>query len=421
MKCAPSIKVRMPRVIALVALTTLFAYSATASWAVVIKDGFGDGDRNNDGVIGFYDTDVNLSDTFNQTTGDPNNPGPDETINNKGLIEVTSAEDASDVGIVWSATRGFTSSNSGDPKANLKIVNDNVPTGSETNAWIHGNGYALGYEAKGTGSSMIGAFGQSVAIGPNIGNRIRVSIDMRFWIESNNPTGLANPGEIRWGLFQDTDNELGTFDNAGKVDPNSGIQASVEWGAEDGDWRSNSPGPEGDKGIWTEINTGPNANAADMRIKFENNVAGINGTSNNGRFLEGSGASNTVGSGGDVGTVASPSGDGPGGTIATIGTHTLTMDFIRVEDPSDPNNTLVQVASFVDGNELLRDEIKPGDTGAAILQPAPESFDYIALRNSSGDVDYVFDNFVIRNLVPEPTSLLLVSMGGFALLGYRRR
>ena len=386
-------------------LATLFASFATASWAVVIKDGFGDADRNNDGSITFYDTDVNLSETFNASP-------EDDALNAKGLIEVTSAEDANDVGIKWSATRGFTSSNTGDPKANLKIINDDVPTGAETSAILHNSGLALGYEAKGTGSSMIGNFGQSVVLGPDVGNIVRVQIDMRYWFESNNPTPAANPGEIRWGIFQDTDNELGQFANEG-LDSGNG-QASIEWGAEDGSWRDAQPGPEGDKGYWSEINTGPAAAAADSRIKFEYNLKNINGTSNNGRFLEGSGASNDVGAGGDVGTVASPAGDGPGGTIVAPGPHTLTMDIVRLA-------STIQVATYVDGVELLRDDIKPTDTGASILQPAPESFDYIAFRNSSGDADFVFDNFSIRNLVPEPASGLLLILGSLLTYGRKRR
>lgn len=413
MKCDTSKRSSIGRYVVATAVAAIVASAVAPSWAVVIKDGFGDADRNNDGVIGFYDTDVNLSETLNDVTGDPNNPGEDENLFNKGLIEVTSAEDPSDVGIIWSASRGFTSSNTGDPKANLKIINDNVVTGSEPAPTIHANGLALGYEAKGTGSSMVGAFGQPVVLGPDPGNMIRVKIDIRMWLESNNPTGAANPGEIRWGIFQDTDSELGMFANEGLVDPNTGIQASVEWGAEDGDWRDAEPGPEGDKGLWSRIPTGPNGDANNARIMYEYNLLNINGTTNNGRFLEGSGVSNTPGSGGDVGTVASPTGDGSGGTIPGLGPHTLQMDVVRLA------SGLIQVASYIDGTEILRDEIKPTDTGASVLQPAPESFDYIAFRNSTGDVDFVFDNFEIRNLVPEPTSMLLLGLG--AVIALRRR
>ena len=422
MNCASKRKRFSWRTPVVVMLVTLLASFGSTSWAVVIMDGFGDADRNNDSSIGFYDTDVNLSDTLNDVTGDPNNEGKDEDLFNKGLIEVTAAEDAGDVGIKWSASRGFTSSNTGDPKANIKIINDDVATGVETQGQLHNNGLALGYEAKGTGSLMMGNFGQSVVLGPDVGNLIRVKIDMRFWQESANPVGAANPGDIRWGIFQDTDSELGMITDAGQADPNTGVQAMIEFGAEDGDWRGNEPGHEGDKGIWTQVDTGPAGNPNDARIKYEYNLKNINGTSNNGRILEGSGVSNTPGSGGDVGSVAQGGGsDGPGGIIASFGPHEIRMDLIRVDDPADPNNTLIQVASFIDGVEIMRDEIKPTDTGASVLQPAPESFDYIVFKNNSGDVDFVFDNFMIASLVPEPTSMLLLSLGGLVVWGRNRR
>lgn len=419
MKCASKRECFSWRNVVVATMAVLLASSATSLWAVVITDGFGDADRDNANGITFYDTDVNNSGTWNVTTGDPNNPGPDENLNDKGLIEVTAAEDASDVGIKWSATRGFTSSNTGDPKANIKIINDNVATGIEPQNTLHNSGLALGYEGKGNGSSMIGAFGQPVVLGPDVGNMIVVKIDARWWFEADNDEGLPAVGEMRWGLFQDTDDELGLFDTVGLIDPN-GVQASVEWGAEDGDWRSNQPGPEGDKGIWTALpngiddpNTGVDGN--DARIRYEYNLAGINGTSNNGRFLEGSGASNTPGSGGDVSTVASPTGDGPGGVFGVAGPVELRMDIIRLA------GGLLQVATYVDGVELLRDEIKPTDSGASFMQPAPESFDYFAFRNASGKQDHVFDNFEIRNVVPEPTSMLLLSLGSLLALGRNRR
>ena len=120
------------------------------SLAQTITDGFGDADRNNNGVIDIYDTDVNLSGTLN----DP--------VLDAGLMEITTAEDATDVGMIWSATRGFTSSNTGDPKGNMKIIDDSAGLGS---------GYALSYEAKGSGSSGAGFFGQSIAVGRTLATR----------------------------------------------------------------------------------------------------------------------------------------------------------------------------------------------------------------------------------------------------------
>src|SRR5207248_93681 len=73
---------------------------------VRIFDGFGDADRNNDGAITGYDTDLNDSGTFNDPTADA-------ALISRGITEVTAATNPSDVGIIWSGTRAF------DTTANL--------------------------------------------------------------------------------------------------------------------------------------------------------------------------------------------------------------------------------------------------------------------------------------------------------------
>jgi hypothetical protein len=392
----------IPKKCAALAVSTALLAAPSAARAVNIFDGFGDADRNNDGSITLYDTDVNLSGTLNSSP-------EDDGLNGKGLIEVTTAEDASDVGIIWAATRGFTSSNTGDPKANIKIINDNVATGAELATEPHMNGYALGYEGKGTGSSIAGFFGQSVAVPPNAGDKIVVSVDFRFWRESNNPTPAPNPGELRWGLFQDTDNQLG-MTNAEGVDDGSG-QAVVTWGLDDGDWRDADPGPVGDKGIWARIPLGPGADPESARINWEWNLTSLD----NGRFLEGSGVRDEPNDGGDVGTVASPTGNGPGGSVAALGTHTLGLEIQRLASGG------LSVASLINGVEILRDEIKTTDTGYAKIGPPAESFDYVAFRNATGDWDMVLDNFRIQTIVPEPATSLLLLLGGVAGLVRRRR
>lgn len=380
-----------------------------------ITDDFSDGDRNNDGAITVYDTDVNLSGTLNTS--------PDDDVLNtvKNLTEVTAPESGAiaQSGLVWSATRGFTSSNTGDPKANLKIFDDtfgrtDTDSGTtELDTQVHGTGYALGVESKGTGSSLIGAFPQAIELGPSAGDKVVVSLDWRFWRLANNASSPPTIGEMRWGIWQDTDNEFGQVDDVGLVE--GGVAADAEWGADDGDWRSNEPGPEGDKGIYTRLPLGPSADVGNARINWEYNLAGINGTSNNGRFFEGSGVSNDPGVGGDVGTVASPTNDGPGGSVPALGTHELSMEITRLADG------LVEVASFVNGAEILRDEIKTTDTGFGLLGPPADTYNYIGFRNSSGDYDYVIDNVVVQSLrVPEPSAVVAL-FSALAVCSTRRR
>lgn len=408
---------QLPNMIrAMVALTAVFAVMTAPALDLVqsFGDDFSDADRNNNGVIDIYDTDVNLSDTLNSS------PEDDQLNNDRGLTEVTAAETGAtpQSGLVWLASRGFTSSNTGDPKNNLKIFDDSVGRTdteagvTETNAQVFGSGYALGAESKGTGSSFVGVFPESVSVGPNAGDKVVVSFDWRFWRLSNNPASAPAVGEMRWGLWQDTDNELGQTGPGGKAG------ADAIWGEEDGDWRTDDStvGAEGDRGIYTRLPLGPNSDAENARINWEYNLRDINGTSNNGRFFEGSGVSNDAGSGGDVGTIASPTGDGPGGRIAALGPQELAMEFIRLDDG------LIEVASFVNGVEILRDEIKSTDTGFGVIGPPADSFDYIGFRNSSADYDYAIDNFLIESFaVPEPASAVMLTLAAFAMVAQRRQ
>lgn len=400
-----------PLSIALVAIGTTLSPAGQVVQSYF--DDFADGDRNNDGAITVYDTDINLSDTLND-------PVADDLLNNsRNLTEVTAPESGavSQSGLVWLGTRGFTSSNTGDPKANLKIFDDSVgrtdgeASVTETNSQVLGSGYALGVESKGTGSSFIGVFPETVVLGPQAGDTVKISMDWRFWRLSNNPSGAPSSGEIRWGLWQDTDGELGQSGPGGKAG------ASAVWGAEDGDWRTDDSdvGAEGDRGIYTRLPLGPNADVENARINWEYNLRNINGTSNNGRFFEGSGVRDDPGSGGDVGTVASPTGDGPGGSVAALGSHELAMEVTRLADG------LVEVATFIDGVELLRDEIKATDTGFGVIGPPADTFDYVGFRNSSGDYDYVIDNVLIQSInVPEPSSAL-AALAGLSVVAARSR
>ena len=93
----------------------------TSMAVVVISDGFGDGDVDNNGTVLIPDADINN----NGTLGDTITPA------DMGLgtwTELTDPPvDPGDTGIRWLHSRGWTGS--GDPKANIKIVNDAVGAG----------------------------------------------------------------------------------------------------------------------------------------------------------------------------------------------------------------------------------------------------------------------------------------------------
>lgn len=361
------------------------AFASNAHAVVKILDGFGDADRNNNGVVEFYDTDLNDSGTWNDATADA-------ALAARNITEVTAATDPTDVGIIWSGIRSFDTANN-LAKSKLRIINDSVPTGSETAAEIHNHGLALGVESRGGGSSFIGKFGQAVEVGPVVGDKLVVSVDWRAWKEANTAFTPPDFNEFRWGLYQDTDNELGMTAPYGDGFVSQPPGATVQWGKDDGNWFASQPGAEGDKGIRAQLSFGALAAATDARIQWEYNQAGINGTSNNGRILEGNGVSDTPATGGDTGTIASPltAGEGNGGIIqgGTFAPHKLSMEIVRLADG------LIQVASFVDNVEILRDAIKTTDTGFNILGPPPFSYNYVAFRAST-DYDYVIDNFKVE-------------------------
>jgi hypothetical protein len=365
---------------------------------VVLSDGFGDADRNNDGAVTFYDTDLNNSGTWN----DPD-PDDDMELIERGITEVTAATNAADVGIVWAGIRSYDTA-ANIPKGDLAIINDSVVIGSETQAEIHNDGLALSVESRGGGSSVMGRFPQSIELGPMAGDKVVVSFDFRTWREANIPFDPPAIGEFRWGLYEDTDNEFGMTapNGVGMVSAPPG--ATVEWGKDDGNWFLNQPGAEGDKGIRAQLTFGELASPVDARLQWEYNQAAINGTTNNGRILEGNGVSDDPGAGGDTGTIANPTNpeDGPGGVIygTTAAPHKISMEIVRLE------NGLIEVASFVDGTEVLRDDIKDTDTGFNVIGPPAFSYDYVAFRNTQ-DFDYVIDNFMLEVIGSnEPADLL---------------
>jgi hypothetical protein len=169
---------------------------------VVIFDGFGDADRNNDGVIGLYDADINNSGTLN----DPNDLD-DQELAARGIIEVTQSLDPNDIGIIWSGIRSYDTA-ANIPKATLRIINDTVATGSETASEIHNDGLALGVESRGGGSSFIGRFPQTIELGEDAGDRLVVSVDFRVWREAGNPFEPPALNELRWGLSHNGINQV---------------------------------------------------------------------------------------------------------------------------------------------------------------------------------------------------------------------
>jgi hypothetical protein len=226
---------------ALALLSAILNCIDPASAAVVIFDGFGDADLDNNGVsLGAYDVDLNGA--GNGVPGDAwqpvQNAGAD-TIFADGVTiqEVQTVENASQRGVPWYFTAGFTAGSSGDPRVNAKILNDSAAFLPETNAAIGftsnntpgkvtvaaiDDGLALAMESNGRGSSAAAFFDENysdgnqgrISLGPKAGDSVRVSFDFRVWMSaprfnSQSEQHVPTNAELRFGLFQDTDAQLG--------------------------------------------------------------------------------------------------------------------------------------------------------------------------------------------------------------------
>ncbi len=264
------------------AIPTLFAVwvgiaCLPAGAVVVISDGFGDADINNNGVP-FEPVDTNIQGSrfnFNYRPGRLDQPGdyngdglvnpgdyavwrdylgsPDDgNIDDQGdgIDGVTTGDyavwksnfgasvanqeisapalDPGDTGVRWIQMRGFSSAvqsnvpGTGRSKPFMRIVDDSQGSMRETSASGPGalgitaidDGYALAWESVGGGSSAAGFFDQTIALGPQVDDEVVVSFDFRIWRDAPNQNGtLVNneplQGELRFGLYQDTDNQLG--------------------------------------------------------------------------------------------------------------------------------------------------------------------------------------------------------------------
>lgn len=302
--------------------------------ALAESDGFGDGDRNNDGAITALDTDT-----------------------------VDKPLDAKDKGIAWIATRGFTPN--GDRKAYITVVDDS--SGDADSPGLQ-SGYALGVEGKGSGTSFAGFLNTPMELGEKIGARVDVSFDFRGWSQAKNPTAFRVIGDMRFGIYQDTDGQLGQRAKKGLND------AEVAWGKDDGDWQQSDPGPVGDKGFFMKVPIGLAADPVNSRILYENNTS---------RFLIGS----------DVHVVANPelAVHGEGGAV-----HQLREACrIRMSIVRTARGLLLE--SYFNGLLGLRGEIKQEDEVLQTLGAPPESFDYIAFRISD-DWDMMIDNVAIESV-----------------------
>ena len=412
------------------AVSLCIAINSTPMFAVVvISDGFGDGDLNNDGTL-----DGNVQGSVEDETWIPGRLFVDGMSDEPENTEVTTALDAQDTGIRWIQMRGFTSAQgnfpgAGDSKPRLSIVNDGGQI--ETTTGTGGinrpalDGYAMSWESKGGGSSAAGFFDQNVALGPNVGDQVKVSFDFRLWGDTPNAEDLMpDASELRFGLYQDTDDELGTLnpfagrqvdengdplpDQPNLLTPNdfSDSFRGAVWGQDEGLFSgrlklaniadpSSLVGAIGDTGYQAGVFVGDNftnaqqANGGGTRIREEQNTEQI---------LQGS----SVNNGGDISVIAQPENLNPD----PLGTPIF--DFVNMETEKKYNIalTLERATTTEEGDSIMTiltiTDIATSEEftlSGVDEDPLSEDWDYFALRNATSgadEIDFLIDNFLLE-------------------------
>jgi hypothetical protein len=328
--------------------------------------------------------------------------------------------DANDVGIRWFSNASFTNSHTGDAAAQSRIVDDTQGAMLETKptstpgglgATAIDDGYALSYNSRGRGTSIAGFFDETIELGPEVGDQVKVSFDIRIWRDAPTANTFEQPmdAELRFGLFQDTDNELGM------TNPVAGRNFTpAVWGQEDGGFEGNrtsgsvvgsdigSPGDHGWFGavIWEDANGQfppiiPNGGG--WRIREETNEG--TGTQ---RLMQGNSP--------ETDTVAVPQPATPGGNdyglvnLDVSKVYNLSLALERATDAT-PGDTILATLTATDratGVSYTLSDQEPlfHDDGMGGMIPdgiSSDSWDYFGLRNTGvDDFDMVVDNFKLE-------------------------
>lgn len=406
---------------ALVAGALVLAGQAQA--VVVIFDGFGDADINNGIPLELEDVDVSGAGDGAIGPYDAAGGGGAPLVFPAGTMvnEVTAVEDPSDVGIRWHSIgrfSSFTPPAAPDPRSSVHVISDAAGVLPETNPSIGfyhdasgatefaeaiDDGLALGVEIKGRTEPAAGFFGQRIELGPELNDEVKVSFDFRVWFSASNfNTASLNHvpqiGDFRFGLYQDTDNQLG------QTNPTAGPQGTpAVWGQQNGHFRGDNGtiGTQGDRGWFVRIPiddpaTGnfDQASNAIARINEEVNGSGsdviMNGTTDFVADLDNNpGAEPFWTNGIDIDKV-----------------YTMSLSLKRFDDPAALDSTTdsifatVTVTERSSGKQWSFGEYERVINGVTPDGISSDSWDYFVINvagsSTSDDFDYLIDNFKLE-------------------------
>ena len=286
------------------------------------------------------------------------------------------------------------------------------------------DGYGLSYNSKGRGNSAAALFGERIELGPEVGDQVKVSFDLRVWRDAPNANSFEQPddGELRFGLYQDTDNQLGLTNPVAGPDVDLDMNGSFEtrtsavWGQDDGYFdgtRGSIPvtgsdiGSTNDRGWYgavileNPVGSFPPIvpNGGGWRIREETNIPGTDG--NDKRIMQGTG---------DDDTVAVPQPATPGGTdyglanldVRKVWNLSLTLERYTDETPGDTILAILTATDRATGTSYTLSDFEPvtQDDGMGGMIPDgifSDSWDYFAIRNTGvDDFDMLIDNFKLE-------------------------
>lgn len=399
-------------------VATLVGSAPIGAEPVIYSDDFEDADRDNNGYA-VKDVDVDTNGAIG--TWRSGNPAYVDRI-----VEVADPGLPTG-GLTWFSAGGFAGT---DPKSNPTILND-TPGGLPDRVHLN-TGLALGLEGKGRATSTNAFFDptptpgvandQRVVLGLEVGDRVVFRFDWRVWesIYAVNDPLLPGLAQLSFGLFQDTDHQLGlTSDYAG---PNN---VPAVWGLSDGLFRGDlariGPGSNGDHGLYVQLHIGEPILAdedGDGQPDFTGDLCRIYEEINPGvsvaaRYMQGS----------DADLIAEPPAGDPSDPdsffpllrVGKVYNIELVIErTVAAAHQGDPNGLFtatvtvreLDAARSIVASHHFGGEANPGDPQAPVLETdgvQSDVWDYVGFRNSGHDPQHDFD-MVIDNVVIESGS-----------------
>jgi hypothetical protein len=233
---------------------------------------------------------------------------------------------------------------------------------------------------------------ETITLGPNVGDKLVVSFDIYHDATLLNPGG--NTTTLRFGLWQDTDHQLGTASLDG-ADTNPGDPREDKptvWGGSDGYFENcafqvggSAIGTCGDYGIWGRVQSG----TSDVAIQAN-------------RYSLGEEINANISTGGNEDNELIAIADGLNGnalfsdmTPVDNSPHTISLSLERAAPDATGQDVRIEVA--VDGMAYGAQPPNPveGMPENGVIATR-DSFDYFMLVQNTDAGNYLIDNFTVE-------------------------